>query len=39
MMPTKQPPPLVRTKGLPVDASGKLPDDIIAKWQAEKVVD
>ena len=38
VMPSKQPPPLVRTKGLPKDASANLPDDIIKKWQAEKVV-
>ena len=38
-MPSKQPPPLVRTKGLPKDASVSLPDDIIKKWQAEKVED
>ena len=39
VMPSKQPPPLVRTKGLPKDASVNLPDDIIKKWQAEKVED
>ena len=28
---------LERTKGLPVDASKKLPDAIVTKWQSEKV--
>ena len=37
-MPTKtQLAPLERTKGLPVDASEKMPDALIAKWQSEKV--
>ena len=31
------PAPLARTKGLPVDASEKLPDDLVEKWQSEKV--
>ena len=32
-----RPAPLARTKGLPVDASETLPDDLIKKWQSEKV--
>ena len=31
------PAPLVRTKGLPVDASEIMPDDLVKKWQSEKV--